>query len=166
MSWLPIQYKIVCSCNQWHNSLLLIISVLLYIPSMATVYSLLPVIVYLLYILIVDICSATIACSLRVLMVVVHLLYISIVNIYSMATVSTCKYCWQQVRRCDYEEHIGRSCPHLPMECVLECGEYIARKMMKQHCQQQCNNAEKILSQKQDDECVILYIAEQETNQH
>ena len=113
---------------------------------MATVYSLLLVIVYLLYILIVDICSAAIVFSLRVLLVVVHLLYISIVNIYSMATVSTCKYCWQQVRRCDYEEHIGRSCPHLPMECMLECGEYIARKMMKQHCQLQCINAEKILS--------------------
>ena len=130
------------------------------IYPMATVFSLL----YLLYILIVDICSMAIVCSL--LLVVVHLLYISIVNIYSMATVSTCKYCWQQVRRCDYEEHIGRSCPYLPMECVLECGEYIARKMMKQYCQQQCNNAKKILSQKQDDECVILCIAEQETDQH
>ena len=60
-----------------------------------------------------------IVCSL--LLVVVHLLYISIVNIYSMATVSTCKYCWQQIRKCDYEEHIGRSCPDFPMECVFEC---------------------------------------------
>ena len=60
-----------------------------------------------------------IVCSL--LLVVVHLLYISIVNIYSMATVSICKYCWQQVRRCDYEEHIGKSCTDLPMECVFEC---------------------------------------------
>ena len=131
---------------------------------MATVYSLLLVVVHLLYILIVDICSMAIICSL--LLVVVHLLYISIVNIYSMATVSTCKYCWQQVRKCDYEEHIGRSCPHLPMECVLECGEYITRKMMKQHCQQQCNRAKKILSQQEDDECVVLCIAEQESDGH
>ena len=131
--------------------------------TMATIYSLLMVIVYLLYILIVYICSMAIICSL--LLVVVHLLYISIVNIYSMATVSTCKYCWQQVRRCDYEEHIGRSCPHLPMECVLNCGEYIARKMMKQHCQQQCNNAEKIVSL-QDDQSVITCIAIQETDEH
>ena len=132
---------------------------------MATVYSLPLLIVYLLYILIVDICSTAIVCSLRVLLVVVHLLYISIVIIYSMATVSTCKYCWQQVRRCDYEEHIGRSCPHLPMVCVLQCGEHIARKMMKQHCQQQCNNAEKIVSL-QDDQSVITCIAIQETYKH
>ena len=79
---------------------------------------------------------------------------------YSMVTVSTCKYCWQQVRRYDYEEHIGRSCPDVPMECVFECGEYIARKMMKQHCQQQCNNANRILSQ--DDKVVITCIAVQE----
>ena len=130
---------------------------------MSAVYTLLLVIVYFLYILIVDICSAATVCSL--LLVVVHLLYISVVNIYSMATMSTCKYCWQQVRRCDYEEHIGRSCPHLPMECVLECGEYIARKMMKQHCQQQCNNAEKIISL-QDDQSVITCIAIQETDEH
>ena len=130
---------------------------------MATVYSLLLVIVYLLYILIVDICSAATVCSL--LLVVVHLLYISIVNIYSMATVYTCKYCWQQVRRCDYEEHIGRSCPDLPMEYVLECGEYIARKMMKQHCQLQCNNAEKIVSL-QDYQSIITCIAIQETYKH
>ena len=88
------------------------------IPSMAAVFSLLLLIVHLLYILIVDICSMAIVCSL--LLVVVHLLYISIVNIYSMATVYTCKYCWQQVRRCDYEEHIGKSCPDFPMECVFE----------------------------------------------
>ena len=88
-------------------------------------------------------------------------------TIYSiMATVSTCKYCCQQVRRCDYEEHIGRSCPDLPMECVFECGEYIARKMMKQHCQQQCNNAKRmILSQQQDDKFVITCIAVQETDE-
>ena len=102
-------------------------------------------------------------CSL--LLVVVHLLYISIVNIYSMATVSTCKYCWQQVRRCDYEEHIGRSCPHLPMECV-ECGEYIPRKMMKQHCQQQCNNVKRMMSQQEDDRLIITCIAVQETDEH
>ena len=101
-------------------------------------------------------------CSL--LPVGVHLLYISIVNIYSMATVSTCKYCWQQVRRCDYEEHIGRSCPDVTMECVFECGESIARKMMKQHCQQQCNNAENILSL-QDDNSVITCIAILETDE-
>ena len=82
-----------------------------------------------------------------------------------MATVSTCKYCWQQVRRCDYEEHIGRSCPDLPMECVFECGEYIARKIMKQHCQQQCNNAEKMVLLK-DDNLVITCIAVQEADEH
>ena len=133
------------------------------IPSMATVFSLLLVIVHLLYILIVDICSIATVCSL--LLVVVHLLYISIVNIYSMATVSTCKYCWQQVRRCDYEEHIGRSCPDLPMECVFECREYIARKMMKQHCQQQCNNTERMMLLK-DDNLVITCIAVQEADEH
>ena len=131
---------------------------------MATVYSLLLVVVRLLYILIVNICSMDTVCSL--LLVVVHLLYISIVNIYSMATVSTCKYCWQQVRRCDYEEHIGRSCPELLMKCVFNCDEYIARKRMKQHCQQQCNRAKKILSQQEDDEFVILCIAEQESDGH
>ena len=57
---------------------------------MATILSLLLVVVHLLYILIVDTCSMAIVCSL--LLVVVHLLYISIVNIYSMATVSTCSY--------------------------------------------------------------------------
>ena len=131
--------------------------------TMATVFSLLLVIAHLLYILIVDICSMAIVCSL--LLVVVHLLYISIVNIYSMATVSTCKYCWQQIRRCDYEEHIGRSCPHLPMECVFNCREYIPRRMMKQHCQQQCINAEKMVSL-QDDQSVITCIAIQETDEH
>ena len=100
------------------------------------------------------------------LLVVVHLLYISIVNIYSMATVSTSKYCWQQVRRCDHEEHIGRSCPHLPMECVFNSGEYIPRKMMKQHYQQQCNNTKKILPHHQDDEGVIISVPEQETGEH
>ena len=83
-----------------------------------------------------------------------------------MATVYICKYCWQQVRRCDYEEHIGRSCPDLPMECVFQCGEYIARKMMKQHCQQQCNNVKRILSQQQDDQSVITCTAVQETDKH
>ena len=131
---------------------------------MATVYVSLMVIVHLLYILIVDICSIATACSL--LLVVVHLLYISIVNIYSMATVSTCKYCWQQVRRCDYEEHIGRSCPDLLMECVFECGEYIARKVMKQHCQQQCNKAKRMLSQQQHDKFVITCIAVKETGEY
>ena len=96
------------------------------------------------------------------LLVIVQLLYILIVYIYSMVTVYTCKYCWQQVRRCDYEEHIGRICPDLPMECVFQCGEYIARKIMKQHCQQQCNNANRI----QDDKCVITCIAVQETDEH
>ena len=95
------------------------------------------------------------------LLVVAQLLYILIVYIYSMVTVYTCKYCWQQVRRCGYEEHIGRSYPDLPMECVLQCREYIARKIMKQHCQQQCNNAKRI-----DDKCVITCIAVQETNEH
>ena len=106
--------------------------------------------------------------SLLILMVVAQLLYIIIVYINSMAiyTVYTCKYCWQQVRRRDYEEHIGRSCPDLPMECVFQCGEYIARKMMKQHCQQQCNNAKRILSQQQDDRCIITCTAVQETDEH
>ena len=98
------------------------------------------------------------------LLVVAQLLYI-IAYINSMATVYTCKYCWHQVRRFDYEEHIGRSCPDLPMKCVFQCGEYIARKMMKQHCQQQCNNAKRILSQ-QDDQCVITCTAVQETGEH
>ena len=104
--------------------------------------------------------------SLLILMVVAQLLYIIIVYINSMATVYTCKYCWQQVKRCDYEVHIGRSCPDLPMECVFQCGEYIARKMMKQHCQQQCNNAKRILSQRQDDQCVITCTAVQETDEY
>ena len=90
-----------------------------------------------------------------------YILYIHIVYIYSMVTVYTCKYCWQQVRRCDYEEHIGRSCPDLPMECVFQCGEYIARKMMKQHCQQQCNNTK----QQQEDKFVITCIAVLETDE-
>ena len=97
------------------------------------------------------------------LLVVVQLLYILIVYIYSMVTVYTCKYCWQQVRRCDYEEHIGRSCPDLPMECMFGCGEHIARKMIKQHCQQQCNNAKRITSQ--DHKFVITCIAVQETDE-
>ena len=105
----------------------------------------------------------TVCCLL--LLVVAQLLYIIIVYINSMATVYTCKYCWQQVRRCDYEEHIGRSCPDLPMECVFQCGQYIARKMMKQHCQQQCNSAKKIVSQQQDDQCVITCTAVQETDE-
>ena len=109
----------------------------LYIYSMAIVYSLL-------------------------LLLVVQLLYILIVYIYSMVTVYTCKYCWQQVRRCDYEEHIERSCPDLPMECVFQCGEYIARKTMKQHCQQQCNNTKSI---SQDDKFVITCIAVLETDE-
>ena len=108
----------------------------LYIYSMAIVYSLL-------------------------LLLVVQLLYILIVYIYSMVTVYTCKYCWQQVRRCDYEEHIERSCPDLPMECVFQCGENIARKTMKQHCQQQCNNTKKRMLSQQ----VITCIAVQETDE-
>ena len=75
----------------------------------------------------------------------------------------TCKYCWQQVRRCDYEEHIGRSCPDLPMECVFGCGELVSRKMIKQHCQQQCDNAKRIISQ--DNKFVITCIAVQETDE-
>ena len=86
--------------------------------------------------------------------------------VYSMATCNYCKYCWQQVRKCDYEKHIGRSCPDLPMECVFECGEYIARKMMKQHCQQQCNNTKSILSQEEDDKVVITCIAVQDSDEH
>ena len=99
-------------------------------------------------------------------LVVAQLLYIIIAYINSMATVYTCKYCWQQVRRCDYEEHIGKSCPDLPMECVFQCGEYIARKMMKQHFQQQCSNAKRILSQQQDVQCIITCTAVQETDEH
>ena len=135
----------MCNCN---INLLLVVGLLLF----SLYYNL-------------SIYSMAIVCSL--LLVVVHLLYIIIVSIYSMATVSTCKYCWQQVRRCDYEEHIGRSCPDVPMECVFECGEYIARKVMKQHCQQQCNNANRILSQEEDDiyKFVITCIAVQETDE-
>ena len=81
-----------------------------------------------------------------------------------MVTDYACKYCWQQVRRCDYEEHIGRSCPDLPMECVFGCGEYIARKMMKQHCLQQCDITKRILLQQQDDKFVVTCIAIQETD--
>ena len=95
-------------------------------------------------------------------LLVVQLLYNLIMYIYSMVTVYTCKYCWQKVRRCDYEEHIGRSCPDLPMECVFGCGELVARKVIKQHCQQQCNNAKRILSQQDD---VITCIAVQETDE-
>ena len=47
------------------------------------------------------------------------------------------------------------------MECVFQCGEYIARKIMEQHCQQQCNNAKRI---QQDDKFVITCIAIQETD--
>ena len=83
-----------------------------------------------------------------------------------MDTVYICKYCGQQVRRCDHEEHIGRSCPDLPMECVFQCGECIACKMMKQHCQLQCKNAKRILSQQQDDQYVITCTAVQETDEH
>ena len=100
------------------------------------------------------------------ILLVAQLLNILIVYINSVATVYICKYCRQQVRRWDYEEHIGRSCPDLPMECVFQCGEYIARKMMKQHCHQQCNNAKRILSQQQDDQCVITCTAVQETDEH
>ena len=99
------------------------------------------------------------------LLVVAQLLYIIIVRINSMATVYTCKYCCQQVRRCDYGEHIERSCPDLPMKCVFQCGECSAQKMMITHCQQQCNNAKKIQLQ-QDDQCVITCTAVQETVEH
>ena len=110
--WVTIHVRMF-KCNI-HSSMSLCLSSSfivynLIIPSMSAVFSLLLLIVHLLYIFIVVICSMATVCSL--LLVVVHLLYISIVNIYSMATVSTCKYCWQQVRRCDYEEHIGRSHP-------------------------------------------------------
>ena len=56
-----------------------------------------------------------------------------------------CNYCWEIVRGCDYEEHIERICPDLPMECVFECGECVARKMMKHHCQYQCKNVRGVL---------------------
>ena len=58
-----------------------------------------------------------------------------------------------------------QSCPDLPMECVFQCGEHIARKMTKQHCQQQCDNAKRITSQQQDDKFVITCIAVQETDE-
>ena len=61
----------------------------------------------------------------------------------------TCKYCWQQVKDCDYVHHIGRICPEFPIECVFECGEYITRKKMKQHCKYQCINAKQVLSQEE-----------------
>ena len=45
---------------------------------------------------------------------------------------------------------------------VTVCGKHIARKMTKQHYQQQCNNAKRITSQQQD---VITCIAVQETDE-
>ena len=56
-----------------------------------------------------------------------------------------CNYCWEIVRDCDYEEHIGRICPDFPMECVFERGECIARKMMRHHCHCQCKNSRGML---------------------
>ena len=56
-----------------------------------------------------------------------------------------CNCCWEIVRDCDYEEHIGRICSDLPMKSVFECGECIARKMMRHHCQYQCKNSRGML---------------------
>ena len=98
------------------------------------------------------------------LLIVSQLLHIIIVCINS--TVYTYKYCCQQVRRCEYEEHIERSCPDLPMECVFQCGGCSARKMMIIHCQQQCNNAKNIQLQQEDDQCIITCTAVQETGEH
>jgi len=64
---------------------------------------------------------------------------------YSLVFTCTCKHCGKKFKGWDYEGHIA-SCPDLPIECMFECGKYIARKMIKQHCQQ-CNNAKKILLQ-------------------
>ena len=79
---------------------------------------------------------------------------ITILGIYFMVVISehlscTCTYCWQPVKHCDYEQHISRICPEFLIECVFQCGEYIARKEMKQHCQYQCINAKQILSQQE-----------------
>ena len=57
---------------------------------------------------------------------------------------------------------LGGTVQMFQIECEFECGEYIAHKVMKQHCQQQCNNANRILSQQQDDKFVITCIAVQE----
>ena len=54
--------------------------------------------------------------------------------------------------------------PDFPIECMFGCGEYIARKMIKRHCQQQCDNAKRILSP-QDDKFVITCIAVQDTDE-
>ena len=51
------------------------------------------------------------------------------------------------------------------MECMFECGEYITRKMMKQHCQQQCKNVKRILLQQQDDKFIVTCIAVQDTDE-
>ena len=91
------------------------------------------------------------------------------VTIYLMVVTSehlsyTCTYCWQPVKHCDYEQHISRICPELLMECVFECGEYIARKEMKQHCQYQCNNAKQILSQQEEYKFAVNCFARQESD--
>ena len=52
--------------------------------------------------------------------------------------------------------------PDLPIECVFGCEKHIAHKMIRQHCQQQCNNAKRIILQRQD---VITCIAVQETDE-
>ena len=50
------------------------------------------------------------------------------------------------------------------MECVFQCGEYIARKEMKQHCQYQCNNATQILSQQEEYKFAVTCFARQESD--
>ena len=94
----------------------------------------------------------------ELLLLLMFIIILSIV--YLMVTwkqlLYTCKYCWKIVRGCDYEEHIGRICLDLPVECVFGCGECIARKLMNHHCQQQCNNAKKILLQQQQEHKFVI----------
>ena len=94
---------------------------------------------------------------------------ITILGVYLMVIISehlsyTCTYCWQPVMDCDYEQQISRICPELLMECVFGCGEYIARKEMKQHCQYQCINAKQILSQQEEHKFAVKCFARQESD--
>ena len=102
-------------------------------------------------------------------MATILLLIIIILGVYLMVVTSehlsyTCTYCWQLVKDCDYEQHISRICPDFLMECVFGCGEYIARKEMKQHCQYQCISARQILLQQEEHKFVVNCFARQESD--
>ena len=103
-------------------------------------------------------------------LLIIILLAIIISMIYSWVknkqVFYVCKYCWRLVRSCDYEEHIKRICPDLPVDCVLECGECIARKMMRDHCQQQCNNGKRMLLQQEEHQFVITCFAVKESDEN